>query len=222
MDGIERAGVMCGDGERAVESFERMISLRERQTDGDTERGGSSIPRRREGKGNRSRSRASRRRAPILANGSAVRQLQRRGASQISPKATKTNISTRNAVLRAATARKASTGDKCMVRLADLRSPMGNSPTLSLFRFPIRNSRPGKPISPDATRITPAAADVLTMALMFVFGGNLGPRWNVGKQCNNSGGNSYENSVTGWCVGGCWFRYRDADLHCTRVSSSCR
>src|SRR6266567_4532546 len=46
--------------------------------------------------------------------------------------------------------------------------------------------------------------------------------WDVRKQCNNSGGNSYENSVTGWCTGGCWFRYRHADLHCTRVSSSCR
>lgn len=42
------------------------------------------------------------------------------------------------------------------------------------------------------------------------------------KACNNSGGNSYENSVTGWCTGGCWFRYRHADLYCTRVSSSCR
>jgi hypothetical protein len=41
------------------------------------------------------------------------------------------------------------------------------------------------------------------------------------KAMHNSGGNSYENSVIGWCIGGCWFRYRRADLCCTRVSSSC-
>jgi hypothetical protein len=85
-----------------------------------------------------------------MANGSAMRRLQMWGAiwqrfhhrdtSQISPKATKMNISARNAVLRAATARKASTSDKCMARLAVLRSPMGNSPMLSLFRFRSENS----------------------------------------------------------------------------------
>ena len=62
--------------------------------------------------------------------------------SQISPKATKTNISARNAVLRTATARRASTSDKCMARLAVLRSPMRNSPMLSLFRF--RSEIPGQ------------------------------------------------------------------------------
>lgn len=62
--------------------------------------------------------------------------------SQISPRATKTSISARNAVLRKVTARKASTRDKCMARLAGLRSPMGNSPMLSLFRF--RSEIPGQ------------------------------------------------------------------------------
>jgi hypothetical protein len=61
--------------------------------------------------------------APALGAQGSFEQVSPSGPSQINPRATKTNISARNAVLRVATARKASTGDRCMARLADLRSP---------------------------------------------------------------------------------------------------
>src|SRR5258705_3041704 len=53
---------------------------------------------------------------------------------QIRPMRMKTPISIRAAVPRVATARKASIGDRCMARLAVLRSPRLNSPRQEMFR----------------------------------------------------------------------------------------